>query len=126
LVQQGVEQYVQKVLGVLARGPEVIDLPFLVEAYGTIGWYAQEAEALFDSETLYLRVLEANAVLAIKTEDPKATANVVEAQVTIRTVDAANKVLVAKANARKLKSLQVEQAINALKFLGRNDSVRIG
>jgi hypothetical protein len=123
-----VEQYVNHVLTLLTGNPTASDIDELVEAYATIGWYAQEAEREYELKELTRKIAQADATVRVKMNDPKATANIVEAQVMIDTRELQSAEVSARANARKLKGLQesIEQTINAIKFLGRNDGVRIG
>ena len=65
----------------------------------------------------------------MKQKSEKATAVVIDAHAVLMTFDQRKKAIKARTDARKMMNLyqSIEQAINAIKYLGRMDSnVRIG
>lgn len=122
-------EYVTSVLELLRSNPTNSDIDTLVEAFATIGYYAAVAEGIANDAEAARKHAEADAILAKRNEDPKASMVILEAVATLKTFDFKKAENKAKANAKKLSNLldSVEQAINAIKYLGRNGGdYRIG
>lgn len=117
-------EYVTKVLAVLQSGPTSGDLDFLVEAYANVGYLAAQAEGDADMAEAKRKHEEAVAYLEAKKSGDKMTDKQAEATAQVATWHFRNAELEARTKARKLRNLleSVEQAINAIKFLGRYDS----
>jgi hypothetical protein len=115
-------EYVERVLDLLRDNPTNSELDELVEAYTTIGYYAAVAEGLASDAEARRKHAEAEAILDKRNEDPKASMVILESIATVRTFDLKRAENKAKANAKKLMNLldSVEQAINAIKYIGRN------
>ena len=122
-------KYVNEVFTRLSLSPTSQDLDFLLEAYTKIGYYVAVAIGEADLEEAQLDYDEAEAKSDIKKKNEKATAVVIDAHAVLVTFDQRKKSIKARTDARKMMNLyqSVEQAINAIKYLGRMDSnVRIG
>ena len=120
--------YVNRVIDVMFDNPTASEMGFLVEAYAKIGYYAASAESEAELAEASRKMGQADILLKYKQENPKATAQMVDAYVTLSSAGLQGTEDRARANARKLKNLHesIEQAINAIKFLERNGGVRIG
>jgi hypothetical protein len=118
------DAYIAKVLKVLYGNPTAQSLDFLVEAFAYVGQLAGDAESLAERATFARKHAHATAYLNAK-KDPKRTERVTdkEAEALALTDTAVEAHREAEANdrARKLKNLleAIEQAINAIKYLGR-------
>jgi len=122
-------KYVNEVFTRLSLSPTSQDLDFLLEAYTKIGYYVAVAIGDADLEEAQLDYDEAEAKSDIKKKNEKATAVVIDAHAVLVTFDQRKKSIKARTDARKMMNLyqSIEQAINAIKYLGRMDSnVRIG
>lgn len=116
----------QKLMAVLASSPTSADLDYLVSEYTYVGYLAATAES--DAEMAEAERKHAEATMAAEIRE-KAAANgdkvteaAIGAKAMILTFDHKKAEIRAYEKARKLKNLleSVEQAINAIKFLGRN------
>lgn len=122
-------RYVSDVFTRLSLNPTSQDLDFLLEAYTKIGYYVAVAIGDADLEEAQLDYDEAEAKRDMKQKSEKATAVVIDAHAVLMTFDQRKKAIKARTDARKMMNLyqSIEQAINAIKYLGRMDSnVRIG
>ena len=104
------------------------DLGNWVSVYGKVSFYTETLLAQADNADTELKVAKAQVMLDKKESDPKASGVVLDAWAEVMTVEqqkAANKM---RSDARKMAALRdaVLQAINAIKFLGKNDSVMLG
>lgn len=121
--------YVSKVFNVLNSNPTSQDLDFLLEAYNTVGYYVASAIGDADMEEAQLEYDIAEAKQSVKERSEKVTAVILDAHATLATFDQKKKAIKSRTDARKMMNLyqSIEQAINAVKYLGRMDnSVRIG
>lgn len=121
--------YVSRVFSILSSSPTSQDLDFLLEAYNKIGYYAASSIGIADMEEAQLEYDMAEAKQSMKQGSEKVTAAIMEAHATIATFDQKKKSIKARTDARKMMNLyqSIEQAINAVKYLGKMDSsVRIG
>lgn len=120
-------QYVAGVIDRVTSGPTTSDLDYLVEAHASIGYYAAQAEAIANEAEVTRKVAEANSILHGRAADPKASFAILEAQAVADTAELRMAEAKAKSNAKKLTNLleSVEQAINAIKYLGRETGVTI-
>ena len=122
-------QYIQRVLSTLQDNPTGAELDFLVSAFTNIGYLAATAETEAEMAEAQRKFDEATAMSRIRLENAtkqvKQTADGVQAQVLVETFESKKAEVKAFERARKLKNqLQsIEQAINAIKFLGRYDSM---
>ena len=120
---------VNDAIRVLETNPTAAELDYLVTLYSTMGYYAAVAEGMSQDAEAVRKLEEANAFLDARNADPKAPMALIEAIATKQAHElrlAENK---SRTNAKKLSNLQdsLREAINAIKFIGRNDSgVRIG
>lgn len=121
-------EYIVEVINVLTNNPTSAELDFLVEAHTTVGYYAAVAEGIANEAEVARKVGEANAILDGRRGDPKMSYALLEAQAISATEDLRIAEAKAKTNAKKITTLleSVEQSINAIKYLGRETSVRIG
>jgi hypothetical protein len=122
-------EYVADILDLLRDNPTNSEMDELVAAYTTIGYYAATAEGMANEAEAKRKHAEAEAILEKRNEDPKASMVVLESIATVKTYDLKRAENKAKANYKKLVNLldSVEQAINAIKYLGRNGGdYRIG
>lgn len=121
-------KYIQTVLAVLQSNPTAQNLDFLVTAYTNVGYLAATAESDAEMAEAQRKFDEATTSSEVREEAArqghKLTADQVAAKVTVLTFDAKKAEVKAYERARKLKNLlqSIEQAINAIKFLGRYDS----
>jgi hypothetical protein len=121
--------YVSDVFKKLSNSPTSQDLDYLLEAYTKIGYYVAAAIGDADLAEAQLEYDQAQVKQEVKQQSEKVTAAVMEAQATIATFDQRKIAIKSRTDARKLMNLyqSVEQAINAIKYLGRMDSsVRVG
>lgn len=123
-------EYVKKVYRVLTNNPTDQDLDFLIEAHARIGRLAAVAQGEAETAEGERKYNEANSWRDIKLNEPKWTAAQVEAQVYVDNYHFRKAEVEATTNASKLKNLldSVREAINGIKYLGRNGGgdVRIG
>lgn len=122
-------KYVSDVFLRLSSSPTSQDLDFLLEAYTKIGYYVAAAIGDADLADAQLEYDQAQVKQDVKQQSEKVTAAVMDAQATLATFDQRKLSIKARTDARKLMNLyqSVEQAINAIKYLGRMDgNVRIG
>jgi hypothetical protein len=118
-------QYLLTVLAKLQDNPTAQDIDFFVEAYSRIGYLAADAEGLAEEAEAERKHAEASAYLEVKREavlkGEKVTEREAEAQALIRVQSYREAEVEARTKARKLRNLleSVEQAINAIKFIGR-------
>jgi hypothetical protein len=119
------DQYLARVLGVLQSNPTASELDFLVEAFANVGYLAAEAEGMAEDAENLRKHEEASAYLRAKRaaieRGEKLTEREAEAIASVETRDLKTAEVEARTKARKLKNLldSLEQAINAIKFLGR-------
>lgn len=122
--------YVKRVYGILSSNPTSQDLDFLLEAYNKVGYFVACAIGDADSEEARLDYDIAVAKDDMrKSSSDKVTVATLEAHAVIKTYDQRKASIKARTDARKMMNLyqSIEQAINAVKYLGRMDnSVRIG
>ena len=114
-------EYVGQVMAVLTRTPTAQHLDYLVEAFARIGRLAADAETLAERAEHHRKHMEAVAFLNAKRQVPRPTADEAKAIAMTESVGEYHAEAEAKANARMLRNLleAIEQAINAIKFLGR-------
>lgn len=117
-------EYVSEVLQRLRSSPTAQDLDYLVAAYTTIGWYAGELQGTADLAESERKYAQAEAYTEGKGSIEKATQAQLESFAVIKTRDHSRAEVRANRNALQMKNLwlSIEQAINAIKFLHRNDS----
>lgn len=121
-------QYMQRVMATLQSNPTGANLDFLVEAYANLGYVAATAEGDAEAAEAKRKYQEATAAADVRKAaanmGEKITAGEVESRVTVLTYDWKVTEIEAREKATKIKNLlqSVEQAINAIKFLGRYDS----
>lgn len=117
------DNYVSEVFNLLNQNPTAQNLDELVEAHVRIGYLAAEAEALYERAVDDRKYAEANAYLAAKRSGDKVTDKVAEAQALVQCRPERDAEAEAKTRSRKVSNLleSIEQAINAIKFLGRYD-----
>jgi prephenate dehydratase len=120
--------YIQRVLATLQNNPTAANLDFLVEAFTSLGYLAATAESDAETAEAQRKYDEATAAADVRTaalgKGVKITSAEVADKVTVLTWDSKRAEIKARERAAKLKNLlaSVEQAINAIKFLGRYDS----
>lgn len=117
--------YIAGVFATLARNPTAADMDTLVEAHARIGYLAAEAENLYDMAVDARKYEEAQAYLEVKqSAEQKVSDKAAEAMAQVKCWTYRTKETEAKVKAAKVKNLleSVEQAINAIKFIGRFDS----
>lgn len=121
------DNYVESVFTLLNSNPTQQDLDELVEAHVRIGYLAAQAENEYEAAVDRRKYEEANAYLAAKRAGEKVTDKVAESQAYIACVEFRNAETEAKVRSRKVANLleSIEQAINAIKFLGRYDGGQI-
>jgi hypothetical protein len=115
------DQYVASVIRTLSQNPTGAELDFLVEAFSNIGYLVSEAEGLAEEAENVRKHNEATNYLTVKQSGDKVTDRQAEAQALVMGVNDRKREVEARVKARKLKNLRdsIEQAINAIKFLGR-------
>jgi hypothetical protein len=116
--------YIKQVLLVLQDNPTASNLDFLVTAYTNLGYLSADAQQQADEADARRKYEVANAYLNAKKSGDKVTDRQAEALAEVQTWDYRTAAIEAAAKASKLKNLlqSVEQAINAIKFIGRYDS----
>lgn len=124
------QKYVMKVFRTVTENPTAQDLDFLVEAHGRIGYYAAVAQGEAERAVDERKYHEATKWREVKDENAKWTAAQVEAAVMVGCYEYRRGEHAAMETAKKMNNLldTVREAINAIKFLGRNGGgdVRIG
>lgn len=122
--------YVKKVYTTLSSNPTSQDLDFLLEAYNKMGYFVACAVGDADAEDAKLDYDIAVAKDEMRRSSmDKVTVATLDAHAVIKTYDQRKAAIKSRTDARKLMNLyqSIEQAINAVKYLGRMDnSVRIG
>jgi hypothetical protein len=120
-------QYITSVLNKLQDNPTDSDIDFLIEAHARIGYLSAMAQGIADELEAKRKYTEAEVVNQVKLDDPKAPASVLEARATLGAWSARQEEVKARTQARKIYNLHssVEQAINAIKYLGRNAGVSL-
>lgn len=115
------DRYIERVIRVLYEKPTAGDLDFLVEAFAVVGNLAAEAEGLAEKATNHRKHMEAVAYLQAKKATPRPTDTEAKALALTETIVEHHAEADANANARMIRNLleAIEQAINAIKFLGR-------
>lgn len=113
--------YAKKVLDLLSSGPTEQDLDFLCEAYTKIGYYAAVAAGDADMAEAERKVREAEAFLDAKHSADRVSEATANAMASVATVSYKRAEVTARTKARKLFALHqsIEQAIHAVKFIGR-------
>lgn len=113
--------YVEQVMSVLQRTPTAQHLDYLIEAFTRIGRLAADAETIAERAEHHRKHMEATYFLEAKRSVPRPTADEAKATALVESVGEYHAEAEAKANARMLRNLleAIEQAINAIKFLGR-------
>jgi hypothetical protein len=121
-------QYVAEVIEKLTSSPTAQDMDYLVQAYTTLGYYAATVQGEADFAEAQRKYAEAEAIKEAKESDPKTPQTQLEAIAAVKAWEYRRAEIKARTNAKKLTNLwlSVEQAINAVKFLERNTSVRMG
>jgi hypothetical protein len=119
--------YVAEVLDKLQSNPTNQDLDYLVEAHTYVGYLAAVAQGAADEAEAIRKYAEAESILAIKSQEPKVTGVILESSATRATQKERMAEIVARTQARKIYNLQqsIEQAINAIKYLGRQTGVSL-
>lgn len=119
------DQYVAKAIDILRSKPTAGDIDFLVSAYHVIGNLAAEAEGLAEERENRRKHVEANEYLRAKLDAEKAGKRLTEREAEAVAMSEAfperTFEVEARTNARKLRNLMLslQEAINAIKFLGR-------
>ena len=115
------DDYIERVFRVLAQNPTAQNLDFLVEAFARVGNLAADAEGIAEKATHARKHAEALRYLEAKKTTPRPTDSEAKAMSLIETVPEHHAEAEANARARMLRNLleAVEQAINAIKYLGR-------
>jgi len=121
------DNYVESVFALLNSNPTQQNLDELVEAHVRIGYLAATAEGEYEAATDYRKYMEANAYLEAKKSGEKVTDKAAETAAFVACKEYRDAESEAKVRYRKIANLleSIEQAINAIKFLGRFDSSAI-
>ena len=114
-------KYLLQVFRTLNSNPTAADIDFLVEAYARVGYLAADAEGLAEQAEAERKHAEATAYLDAKRLGDKVTDRRADAIAMQATKEYRDGEVEARTKARKLKNLlnSIEQAINAVKYLGR-------
>lgn len=117
------DTYISEVFTLLSSNPTAQNLDELVEAHVRIGYLAADAEAIYERAVDDRKYAEANAYLTAKRSGDKVTDRMADAQALVACRPQRDAEAEAKTRSRKLANLleSIEQAINAIKFLGRYD-----
>lgn len=117
------DNYVSEVFNLLNNNPTAQNLDELVEAHVRIGYIAADAESLYERAVDDRKYAEANAYLTAKRSGDKVSDKMAEAQALVECRPQRDAEAEAKTRSRKVSNLleSIEQAINAIKFLGRYD-----
>lgn len=115
------QQYLTRLIAKLQLNPTGQDIDYLVEAYARVGYLAAEAEGLAEQAEAVRKHREAEEYLHAKQSGEKVTDKMAETLALSFTKEERDAEVEARTKARKLKNLlnSIEQAINAIKFLGR-------
>ena len=121
------DNYVAELFKVLSSNPTAQNLDFLVEGYTRMGYLAAQAESDAEYAEAQRKYEEATAYADAKSDhEPgeRVTDSAAQSIAFVRTFDRRKEEIKAREKAQKLKNLllALEQAINAIKFLGRYDS----
>lgn len=117
------DNYVEQVFLLLNSNPTQQNLDELVEAHVRIGYLAAQAEHEYEAAVDMRKYKEANAYLEAKKSGEKVSDKAAEAMAQVACWEFRNAETEAKVRSRKVANLleSIEQAINAIKFLGRYD-----
>ena len=117
------DNYVAEVFALLNSNPTSQNLDQLVEAHVRIGYLVAEAEGLYDSAVDERKYQEANAYLSAKKSGDKVTDKAADTAAFVECKEYRDREAEAKVRFKKVANLleSIEQAINAIKFLGRYD-----
>lgn len=117
------DNYVARVFEILNENPTAQDLGNLVEAHVRIGYLAAEAENMYERAVDERKYAEAQAYLTAKKSGEKVTDKMADTTAMVECREQREAEAEAKVRFRKIANLleSIEQAINAIKFLGRYD-----
>lgn len=115
------DQYVIRLIQTLNSNPTAAELDLLVEGYSNIGYLLAEAEGLAEEAENVRKHNEASNYLSVKQSGERVTDKQAESQALVMSKADRDREVAAFVKARKLKNLRdsIEQAINAIKYLGR-------
>lgn len=115
------DERVMRVFTVLQQGPTSADLGYLIEEFTYLGYLAAQAESMAEMAEAQRKHEWATSYAEVKSGEGKVTDAFAQAQADILTFDFKKAEVKAYEKARKMKNLlnSIEQAINAIKFLGR-------
>lgn len=118
------DNYVEEVFRLLNSNPTQQDLDALVESHVRIGYLAAQAENEYEAAVDRRKYAEASNYLSRKTAGEKVSDKMAEQQALLDSAQYRTAEAEAKVRYRKIANLleSIEQAINAIKFLGRFDS----
>lgn len=113
-------EYLEEVMAKLRDNPTSADLDYFIEAYAHVGYLASVAQGRAELAEAERKFSFASAYAQAKRDGAKTTADA-EAAATIATRDAVTAEIRAREGAVKIKNLlnSIEQAINGIKYLGR-------
>lgn len=113
--------YMKRVMRTLTNNPTAADIDFLVEAFTRVGYLAGEAEKEADMAYARRKYSEAEIWKSLSADEPRKTAAAIEKLVELEVHAARVDEVEAKARATKIKNLlnAIQEAINAIKFIGR-------
>lgn len=116
-------EYVEEVLSKLSDNPTSQDLDYLLEAHARIGYLAAIARGRADAEESRYKYERATAYANARSSGRVKSAVDGEQLAIVESFDSEQRAIKARETSAKLSNLlnSIEQAINGIKFLGRND-----
>jgi hypothetical protein len=117
------DNYVARVFSLLNSNPTAQNLDELVEAHVRIGYIAAQAENEYERAVDLRRYAEAEAYIRSKKSGDKVTDKMADTMALVECREQRDAEAEAKVRFRKISNLleSIEQAIMAIKFLGRYD-----
>jgi hypothetical protein len=114
--------YLKDVLDALQDSPTAQDLDYFLVAHARVGQLAATARSLADEAEAQAKVDRASAYAEARRDGAKSATDA-EARATVASSDSERRAISAREKYQKLAALHrsIEEVINGIKFLGRND-----
>ena len=115
-------EYLSEVVDKLNDNPTAADLDFFLVAHSKVGQLVATSRALAEESELQGKVDRASAYAAARRDGAKSATDA-EARAIVESADSERAAISAREKYQKLSALHrsIEEVINGIKFLGRND-----
>ena len=115
-------EYLSEVVAKLNDSPTAQDLDFFLVAHSRVGQLVATSRALAEENELAVKVDRASAYARARSSGAKSAVDA-DARATIETAASERQAISAREKYQKLSALHrsIEEVINGIKFLGRND-----